>query len=167
MIDLSRILLVTAAALQLGCAASTSPPADACKDDQRPRPTPVTATASPSGVAAIPYDLPRAEDFLPPPPEPPPGVASSLPKSRTWEEVSLTAVVELTADGRVVFDNRLVSTDEEVLRLAREALARDQSVRAVIRADRKVEWGSVVHAIDLLKQAGINRLAFGVSPVSR
>ena len=165
--DFSRFLLVAAATFQLGCAASTSSPADACKDDPPPRPTSVSATASPSSVAAIPYDLPRPEEIATPPPEPPPGVPRSLARARTSEEVPLAAVIDLLADGRLSFDGNAVSTDEEVLRLAREALARDPSVRAVIRADTNVAWGAVVHAIDLLKQAGINRLAFGVSPVSR
>jgi biopolymer transport protein ExbD len=34
----------------------------------------------------------------------------------------------------------------------------------VIRADEKVEHGRVIHVLDLLKRAGIAKIAFAVSP---
>jgi biopolymer transport protein ExbD len=34
----------------------------------------------------------------------------------------------------------------------------------VIRADRKVEHGRVIHVLDLLKRAGVAKIAFAVSP---
>ena len=36
---------------------------------------------------------------------------------------------------------------------------------ALIRADTSVQHGRVIRALDLLKQAGIAKIAFGVSPV--
>ena len=37
--------------------------------------------------------------------------------------------------------------------------------RAVIRADTSVQHGRVIRTLDLLKQAGISKIAFGVTPV--
>ncbi len=34
----------------------------------------------------------------------------------------------------------------------------------MIRADRKVEHGRVIHVLDLLKRAGVAKIAFAVSP---
>jgi biopolymer transport protein ExbD len=39
-------------------------------------------------------------------------------------------------------------------------------VRAVIRADAAVPHGRVVHVMDLLKQADIGKIAFGVTPTA-
>lgn len=33
----------------------------------------------------------------------------------------------------------------------------------MIRADKDVAWGSVVHVLDLLKQGSVAKIAFGVS----
>jgi biopolymer transport protein ExbD len=50
--------------------------------------------------------------------------------------------------------------------LAREAKNKTKDLRAVIRADRKVEHGRVIHVLDLLKRAGISKIAFAVSPTT-
>jgi biopolymer transport protein ExbD len=36
----------------------------------------------------------------------------------------------------------------------------------VIRADQKVEHGRVIHVLDLLKRAGVAKIAFAVTPVA-
>jgi biopolymer transport protein ExbD len=35
----------------------------------------------------------------------------------------------------------------------------------VIRADKKVEHGRVIHVLDLLKRAGVAKIAFAVAPL--
>jgi biopolymer transport protein ExbD len=35
----------------------------------------------------------------------------------------------------------------------------------VIRADKKVEHGRVIHVLDLLKRSGVAKIAFAVSPI--
>jgi biopolymer transport protein ExbD len=40
-------------------------------------------------------------------------------------------------------------------------------MRVVIRADKKVEHGRVIRVLDILKQAGLAKFAFGVAPVPR
>ena len=37
----------------------------------------------------------------------------------------------------------------------------------MIRADKKVEHGRVIHVLDLLKQAGVAKIAFAVAPTAR
>jgi biopolymer transport protein ExbD len=51
--------------------------------------------------------------------------------------------------------------------LAKAAKAKTADLRAVIRADRKVEHGRVIHVLDLLKRAGVAKIAFAVSPTDR
>jgi biopolymer transport protein ExbD len=74
--------------------------------------------------------------------------------------------IDLTADGRASVDARPIPNDDAVLELARDAIAKHGEVRGVIDADSAVTHGRVVHVIDLLKQAGVTRIAFGVMPAA-
>jgi biopolymer transport protein ExbD len=55
--------------------------------------------------------------------------------------------------------------DEELAEKARVALAGDSELRAVIQADGEVPHRRVIHVLDLLKGAGLTRVAFGALPV--
>jgi biopolymer transport protein ExbD len=62
-------------------------------------------------------------------------------------------------------DDKAIHDDRALLELAREAVAANPDVRAVIRADASAQHGRVIHVLDLLKQAGLAKIAFGVAPV--
>jgi biopolymer transport protein ExbD len=91
------------------------------------------------------------------------GMPMDLPKA-SGESVQTVFSVELSADGRTRVDSELVANDEALTPLAKTAHARTKDLRAVIRADKKVEHGRVIHVLDLLKRAGIAKIAFAVSP---
>lgn len=93
------------------------------------------------------------------------GMPMDLPKAASGEALQTVFSVELTADGKTRVDSNPVANDEAVAKLAREAREKTQDLRAVIRADRKVEHGRVIHVLDLLKRAGIAKIAFAVSPL--
>lgn len=94
------------------------------------------------------------------------GMPMDLPKAASGEEIQTIFSVELSADGKTVIDSKQVPSDEDVSRLAKEAKVKTKDLRAVIRADKKVEHGRVIHVLDLLKRAGVAKIAFAVSPVS-
>lgn len=94
------------------------------------------------------------------------GMPMDLPKAATGEEVQTFFSVELTADGKTVVDSKQIGSDEEIPGLAKEAKAKNRDLRAVIRADKKVEHGRVIHVLDLLKRSGVAKIAFAISPVS-
>ncbi len=88
-----------------------------------------------------------------------------LPKAASGQEVQLVFGLELAASGEAFVDGKKVANDDAILPLAREAQAKNPDLRAVIRADQAVQHGRVIRALDLLKQAGISKIAFGVSPI--
>jgi biopolymer transport protein ExbD len=92
------------------------------------------------------------------------GMPMDLPKAASGESVQTVFSVELSADGRTRVDSELVANDDALMPLAKTAHNRTKDLRAVIRADRKVEHGRVIHVLDLLKRAGIAKIAFAVSP---
>jgi biopolymer transport protein ExbD len=73
--------------------------------------------------------------------------------------------VELHANGDTVVNGKKLATDDAVLPLAKEELARTPDLRAVIRADTTVQHGRVIRVLDLLKTGGITKIAFGVAPI--
>ncbi len=95
------------------------------------------------------------------------GMPMDLPKAASGEEVQNVFSVDLTADGAARVDSTPVTTDEAIAELARQAKARNKDMRVVIRADKKVEHGRVIRVLDILKQAGLAKFAFGVAPAPR
>ena len=93
------------------------------------------------------------------------GMPMDLPKAASGETVQTIFSVELSVDGRTRVDSKPVSSDDAVGRLASKAKVKNPDLRAVIRADSKVEHGRVIHVLDLLKRAGIAKIAFAVSPL--
>lgn len=88
-----------------------------------------------------------------------------LPKAATGtSDVQTIFSILLSADGRTVVDSNQIASDEAILPLARTAQASHPELRAVIKADSAVTHGRVIHVLDLLKQAHVGKIAFGVTP---
>ena len=92
------------------------------------------------------------------------GMPMDLPKAANGEVLQQIFSVELSADGKTRVDSENLGSDEGITSLAKAAKAKTPDLRAVIRADRKVEHGRVIHVLDLLKRAGVAKIAFAVSP---
>jgi biopolymer transport protein ExbD len=92
------------------------------------------------------------------------GMPMDLPKAASGESLQTIFSVELSADGKTRVDSEAAANDEAILPLAKTAHDKNKDLRAVIRADKKVEHGRVIHVLDLLKRAGIAKIAFAVSP---
>jgi biopolymer transport protein ExbD len=92
------------------------------------------------------------------------GMPMDLPKSASGDSIQTVFSVELTADGKTVVDSQPVKDDEAIPPLARAAKTKNKDLRAVIRADRKVEHGRVIHVLDLLNRVGVAKIAFAVAP---
>ena len=92
------------------------------------------------------------------------GMPMDLPKAASGEDIQQIFAVELTVDGKTYVDSERVPSDDAIAKLAQDAKAKNKELRAVIRADKKVEHGRVIHVLDLLKRAGVAKIAFAVSP---
>jgi biopolymer transport protein ExbD len=94
-------------------------------------------------------------------------VPLDLPKAATGtSDVQVVFSIILAADGRAMVDTKSIPNDDAILQLAREAQQQHPDLRAVIKADSAVTHGRVIHVLDLLKQARVNKIAFGVTPVA-
>ncbi len=90
----------------------------------------------------------------------PGGIRVELPNSQTQEFINEgeEVVVKVTGDRRLFVDD--VPVDEDGLRseLRRKASA-DPATTVIIKADRTVEHGTVVHVMDLAKRVGLEHIA--------
>jgi biopolymer transport protein ExbD len=85
-----------------------------------------------------------------------------LPKAATSGETQVVFVVTVDPEGHVQTDGRPIATDAELRRAAHDALARDHDVRTVVQAAAGVSHGTVIHVLDELRGAGVQKIAFGV-----
>ena len=93
-------------------------------------------------------------------------VPLDLPKAASGGQVQSVFSIVLIADGSTQVDSKPVSNDDAIFALAKDAGSKNSELRAVIKADTAVPHGRVIHVLDLLKQAGVTKIAFGVSPIA-
>jgi biopolymer transport protein ExbD len=91
-------------------------------------------------------------------------VPMDLPKAASGGEVQQIFSVSLLADQRLLLDGVALSSDELLLSKGRAAIAAHPELRAVIDAEGSVPHSRVLSTLDILRQAGISRVAFGVAP---
>jgi len=94
-------------------------------------------------------------------------VPLDLPKAASGQNVQMIFAVQLHQNGDTYVDSKKVPNDDAILGLAREARSKNEDLRAVIQADSSVTHGRVIKVLDLLKQAGVAKIAFGVTPVDK
>ena len=93
-------------------------------------------------------------------------VPLDLPKAATGTDVQTVFSIVMAANGSAQVDSRGIPNDDAILAIARDAHAKNAELRAVIKADSAVPHGRVIHVLDLLKQSGVTKIAFGVTPVA-
>jgi len=94
-------------------------------------------------------------------------VPLDLPKAaKGTSDLQVIFSIILSADGRTFVDSKQVANDDAILPIARDKETEHPDLRAVIKADAAVTHGRVIHVLDLLKQANVNKIAFGVTPVA-
>jgi biopolymer transport protein ExbD len=91
--------------------------------------------------------------------------AIPLDAPKATSDIQTVFSVVLAADGATQVDGKTVANDDAVFELAKDAVVKNRELRAVIKADAAVPHGRVIHVLDLLKQAQVGKIAFGVQPV--
>lgn len=85
-----------------------------------------------------------------------------LPKAASGQsEVQETIALQIKADG-TFYMNAKKTTLKEIGQWAREAKKRNPEIRAIIAADKKVPYESVVDLIDAIKTNGIEKFALNI-----
>lgn len=90
-------------------------------------------------------------------------VPMDLPKAATGGVVQEILAVSVPPDQTLMVEGKPLS-ESELLARARAALAKNPELRAIVDADGSVPHKRVLEALDILRQAGLSRVAFGARP---
>jgi biopolymer transport protein ExbD len=93
-------------------------------------------------------------------------VPLDLPKAASGTDVQTVFSIVMASNGTIQVDGKTLANEDAILPIARDAHAKNAELRAVIKADSMVTHGHVIHVLDLLKQAGVSKIAFGVTPIT-
>jgi biopolymer transport protein TolR len=91
-----------------------------------------------------------------------PSVPLDLPQASHGEDVQTILSVAIAKGGQLHIDGQ-PADDAALGERAKQALARDKELRAVIQADGDVSHRRVIEVLDRLKSAGLTRVAFGTT----
>ena len=86
-----------------------------------------------------------------------------LPKAASGAEVQEVLAISILGTGETRIDGERVD-EEAILERARAARGENPDLRVAIEADGVVPHARVMHVLDLLRQAGVSRIGFGVVP---
>ena len=85
-----------------------------------------------------------------------------LPRAASGEaEVTSTLTFKVTAEGEYYLDAELSSLDA-IARAVASRAEDDPKLRAIIAADKNVEYGRVIDLIDTIKQNGLEKFALNI-----
>jgi len=94
-------------------------------------------------------------------------VPLDLPKAASGSDLVQTVFsISLAADGSAQINGESIPNDDAIMAKAKVAHDKNADLRAVIKADSSVPHGRVIHVLDLLKQAQVGKIAFGVTPIA-
>jgi biopolymer transport protein ExbD len=89
-----------------------------------------------------------------------------LPSAATGGEVAATFTVALQRDGALSVDGGAVVTEAGLLTLARTSMRAHPELRAIVQADAEAPHRHVMRLLDVLRQAGVTKIGFGVQPMA-
>jgi biopolymer transport protein TolR len=93
-----------------------------------------------------------------------PAVPMDLPRASQSEAVQTVFSVSIPLHGATVVNGKPLESDDALQSIAHIAVHADKDIRAVIQADGDVSHRRVIHTLDMLKSAGIAKVAFGALP---
>jgi biopolymer transport protein ExbD len=88
-----------------------------------------------------------------------------LPKASSGAPTSSPLVLSLDAAGALTVNGSAVQNDDALRMLARAAVDRDPHLRVLLSASARASHGAVVHVMDILRDVGIDQLAFAAEPM--
>ncbi len=95
-----------------------------------------------------------------------PAVPLELPQATQTEQVQVVYAVTVPAEGPTLINGQQMSDNKAIEAHARQALANDRNLQAVIQADGNVPHRRVIATLDALRRGGLVKVAFGTQPAA-
>jgi biopolymer transport protein ExbD len=93
-----------------------------------------------------------------------PSIKVNLPKAMTADEtprspLALTLQSDPAGGSHRIFANGRPTDEAGVRGLIPDLVAKDPELQAVVSADRGIDYGDVMHFVDVIKSLGVNKFA--------
>lgn len=89
-------------------------------------------------------------------------IGLQLPKAQSGDgKVMQTLSIAVTKQGQLLV-NGAVTNEESLVNEAKSGLLKNRDLQVIISADKEAKHGDVVHAVDLVKTAGVAKFAFQI-----
>lgn len=85
-----------------------------------------------------------------------------LPKAASGGETQVVFAISIDKEGHILADKKPMANDADLRKAAADALAKNKDLRTVIQASAQVNHGTVIHVLDELRQAGIQKIGFAI-----
>jgi len=86
----------------------------------------------------------------------------NLPKvSAADPNIQKSVQVALTHNGKLLIEDAEVTEERMILKLSQEAKYRP-NMRVTLSADERLSYGTIAHAMGLIRQSGVTRIALSV-----
>jgi len=87
------------------------------------------------------------------------GIDIDKPKAATGGEAQSTLRVSISAEGKLYVNGDRFADDASAIARIKAIAATTSKPKAIIAGDRKAAYDGVMHAIDLVQQAGVTAIA--------
>jgi biopolymer transport protein ExbD len=87
-----------------------------------------------------------------------------LPRAASGAAIQRVLNVTIDESGKLLLDGAEIADDAAFRSAVLAAKARDAELRTVIAAPKRARHGQVMHVLDLLRLAGVSKVAFAVEP---
>ena len=89
-------------------------------------------------------------------------VKVDLPKASTGDETQKSTISLTLSKGGDLFYNEKQVTEEQAKSMITTEAGANKDVQAIIAADKGVDYGRVMHLIDLVKALGVTKFALNI-----
>jgi len=92
------------------------------------------------------------------------GIPLDLPKAASAGATQSVLALSVARDGKISANGAPLPTDADLRRAAKAALEQSPELRTVIQASSAVDYGTVLHVMDELRETGISKIACATEP---
>jgi biopolymer transport protein ExbD len=88
------------------------------------------------------------------------GLEVAKPEASTGKGLETASVLLVCkSDGSVLVDGKTAVSDAEISEAIMDKLVEDRDLQGIVQCDKEAQVGTMVHLIDLLREAGVKKYA--------
>lgn len=88
------------------------------------------------------------------------GLEVAKPEAATGKSLDVASVLLVCKnDGTVLVDGKAAASDAEITEAITSKLVEDREMQGIVQCDKEAQVGTMVHLIDLLREAGVKKYA--------